>query len=132
MSDDEIEKKSNRIKPARRGGSRPGAGRPKGRRDAKTLEIQAAAKEYAGDALAALAEVALNGKSEGARVSAASALLDRGYGRPRQAIEHTGNVGASGVLMIPAAPDPQAWADAVAARQTALVAIVPSVDDEAA
>jgi hypothetical protein len=82
------EKKSETI--SRRGGKRPGAGRPKGRKDAKTLEIEAAAKEYAGDALRALVKVARRGKSEGSRVAAAVALLDRGYGRPRQSLEHSG------------------------------------------
>jgi hypothetical protein len=76
-----------------RGGARPGAGRPKGRKDAKTLEIEAAAKEFAGDALQALKTVALKGQSESARVAAATALLDRGYGRPRQAVEHSGESG---------------------------------------
>lgn len=85
------EKKSKGI--SRRGGQRPGAGRPKGRKDAKTLEIEAAAKEYAGDALRALVKVATKGKSEGSRVAAAVALLDRGYGRPRQAVEHSGPQG---------------------------------------
>ncbi len=75
------------------GGPRPGSGRPKGRKNAATLEIEAAAKELAGDALAALKSVALKGKSESARVAAATALLDRGYGRPRQALEHTGDGG---------------------------------------
>jgi hypothetical protein len=37
-------------------------------------------------AIAALAEVATNGQSEAARVSAAIAILDRAYGRPTQAV----------------------------------------------
>jgi len=76
-----------------RGGRRPGSGRPPGRKDNKTLELEAAAKKYAGDALKALAHIAKLGKNESARVSAAIALLDRGYGRPRQAIEHSGEGG---------------------------------------
>lgn len=76
-----------------RGGARPGAGRPKGRKNVLTLEIESTAREFAADALHALKSVALRGKSESARVMAATALLDRGYGRPRQAIEHTGEGG---------------------------------------
>jgi hypothetical protein len=83
------EKESNKTK---RGGARPGAGRPKGRKSSKTLEIEAMAKEYAGDALKALVAVAGESKNDSARVAAATALLDRGYGRPRQALEHTGEV----------------------------------------
>lgn len=75
------------------GGKRPGAGRRPGQKTAKTLEIEAAAKKYANDALKALLHVATKGKNESARVAAATALLDRGYGRPRQALEHTGEGG---------------------------------------
>lgn len=86
------EKESTKTK---RGGARPGAGRPKGRKSAKTLEIEARAKEYAGDALAALASIAKDSENDSARVAAANSLLDRAYGRPRQALEHTGNDGAA-------------------------------------
>lgn len=75
------------------GGRRPGAGRPKGRKNARTLEIEAAAKKYAADALKALHHVATKGLNESARVGAATALLDRGYGRPRQSLEHSGEGG---------------------------------------
>ena len=83
------ERKSNDSK---RGGVRAGSGRPKGGKNPKTLEIEAAARLYAGDALAALRHVAHNGESEGARVSAAVALLDRGYGRARQSVDLSGAV----------------------------------------
>lgn len=91
MATADIEKKSKPIN--RRGGKRQGAGRPPGRKDGKTLEIEAAAKEHADDALKALVTVAKNGESESARVTAATALLDRGYGKPRQSVEHTGKDG---------------------------------------
>lgn len=90
MSDTPAEKESNKTK---RGGARPGAGRPKGRKSSKTLEIEAKAKLYAGDALQALVDVAQNSENDSARVSAAQAILDRGYGKPRQALEHTGEDG---------------------------------------
>lgn len=98
----EKESKTIRKNQSSLGGRRPGAGRPKGRKSDATLEIEARAKEYAGDALKALADIAARGESETARVSAAVALLDRGYGRPRQAVEHTGKDG--GPVQV------QAWA----------------------
>jgi hypothetical protein len=49
--------------------------------------LRAAAREYTAMALATLAEIAKKGKSEAARVAAAGALLDRGFGRPTQSIE---------------------------------------------
>lgn len=75
------------------GGARPGAGRPKGRKNNATLEIEAKAKKYAGDALKALRDVAKNSENDSARVAAACAILDRAHGRPRQALEHTGSEG---------------------------------------
>lgn len=73
---------------AKRGGKREGAGRPKGAVSRATAEHKATLEELARThtetALNALVSVASKGESEQARVSAASALLDRGYGRPKQ------------------------------------------------
>jgi hypothetical protein len=51
------------------------------------VEVTELARQHAAEALAALVEIATRGKSESARVAAATALLDRGYGRP-QALAH--------------------------------------------
>ncbi len=73
---------------SRRGGKRPGAGRPQGRRSKATadqkLTLEELARSYTEIALNVLIEVAQHGQSEAARVSAANAILDRGYGKPRQ------------------------------------------------
>jgi len=80
-----------------RGGKRAGAGRPKGSRSAATKEqiasISDMAKMHSEDALHALVHVATQGESEAARVSAASAILDRGFGKPQAAVELTGAEG---------------------------------------
>ena len=72
-----------------RGGSRSGAGRPAGSENTDTAAARRALSELASGhievALGALADIAANGQSEAARVSAACAILDRTYGRPRQA-----------------------------------------------
>lgn len=82
---------------AQRGGKRPGAGRPKGAKDKATREqggtLAELARSHTVDALRALVSIAKSGESEAARVSAATAILDRGYGRPTQAHEHTGKNG---------------------------------------
>ncbi len=74
-----------------------GAGRPKGAKDKLTREagatISEMAREYTSDALMALVAIAQRGESEAARISAANALLDRGYGKAPQAVEHTGKNG---------------------------------------
>jgi hypothetical protein len=50
--------------------------------DGRTLSELA--REHSEEAIKALADIAANGESEAARVSAATALLDRAFGRPRQ------------------------------------------------
>jgi hypothetical protein len=45
------------------------------------------AHQHAPSAIAELARLALKAKSETARIAAIRELLDRGYGRPRQAME---------------------------------------------
>ena len=78
-----------------RGGAREGAGRPKGGRSAATKQQQATiselAKAHAVSAIESLAQIAVSGESESARVSAANALLDRGYWKPVQGVDHTSN-----------------------------------------
>lgn len=77
---------------AAKGGVRPGAGRPKGVPNKTTIELKGMAQEYTQQALQTLAHVMVNGESEQARVGAANALLDRGYGRPSQALDVTADV----------------------------------------
>jgi hypothetical protein len=82
----------------RRGGARPGAGRkPKGHHsptaftdlDIKAAslapapgEIETVAQKHVKNAMAALVKVVAVGAGDQARVTAANAILDRGYGRP--------------------------------------------------
>ena len=83
-----------------RGGKREGAGRKKGSKDKRPRsspviiapaqekrELREAARQFTDDALKTLAAICNEGQSEAARVSAASALLDRGFGKPTQQLE---------------------------------------------
>ena len=81
------EKKSVKIKGCGRGGKREGAGRKPGSRNKITLELQTAAKEHAPDALATLVRLAKEAESEAVQCTAAQAILDRAFGRPRQAVD---------------------------------------------
>lgn len=76
---------------AQHGGKRPGAGRKPGAVSKAKRELAAIAKEHAEDALAVLVEIMRNGENEAARISAANAVLDRGYGKPMQAMTHGGD-----------------------------------------
>ncbi|MFN7883403.1 MAG: hypothetical protein ACK5PF_10380 [bacterium] len=62
-------------------------GRPKGSVNKVTADIRAAAQAYTDDALATLAQIMKAGESEAARVAAANSILDRGFGKPRQALD---------------------------------------------
>lgn len=77
-----------------RGGAREGAGRKPGLVSEAKRTITEAAKEHAEKALEVLVGIASDGKAPAAaRVSAATAILDRGYGKPSQAVELTGKDG---------------------------------------
>jgi hypothetical protein len=78
---------------ATRGGARPGAGRKKGAVSQAKRDLAAMAKDHAEEALEVLVSVAKNPRaSSAARVSAATAILDRGFGRPRQAVDLGGGL----------------------------------------
>ncbi|MDQ7262695.1 hypothetical protein NM680_12925 [Paracoccus sp. PS-1] len=84
---------------AKHGGKRPGAGRPAGARNKATRERRATitdlAQDYGEAALATLAEVMRDSDApHSARVAASNALLDRGYGKPRQEVDHSSSDGS--------------------------------------
>lgn len=87
---------------AQRGGKRAGAGRPRGAKDRLTREAGATlsdlARQHTDAALNVLVQIATTGESEAARVSAANALLDRGYGKATQPIEHDVSADLASVL----------------------------------
>lgn len=57
---------------------------------AKTpTDIRSLARNHTESAINTLAGISSNGKSESARVAAAEALLNRGWGKPAQPIEGT-------------------------------------------
>jgi hypothetical protein len=87
----ETEKLKKKIR-GPNGGSRPGAGRPKGSvSEAKKLElvtkamIKEMALQHATKAINALVEIVEDG-AHSQRVSASIALLDRGLGKPTQEV----------------------------------------------
>lgn len=78
---------------ANRGGARPGAGRKKGVVSQAKRELRDMAKDHCADALQVLVDIAKSQtSSDAARVSAANAILDRGYGKPTQAVSLGGEV----------------------------------------
>jgi hypothetical protein len=84
---------------AKRGGSRPGAGRKVGSKARATLPQKITfsdlAREHAPAALHTLVAIMKDdGSSESARVAAANVILDRAYGKPPQAMTHSGPDGS--------------------------------------
>lgn len=81
----------SKVETTRKGGRKPGTpktgGRVKGVPNKATASIRDAAREYTAEALLTLAEVMRDAEAPPpARVSAANALLDRGYGKPSTVI----------------------------------------------
>ena len=64
------------------GGKRVGAGRPKGAANKQPKPVKELARQYTEEALQTLASIMQASESDAARVSAANAILDRGYGKP--------------------------------------------------
>lgn len=61
-------------------------GRRKGTPNKATADVKALAQQYGREAVDTLAEIMRGGDSDKARAAAANALLDRGYGKPVQAV----------------------------------------------
>ncbi|MDE2440021.1 MAG: hypothetical protein KGP14_03275 [Betaproteobacteria bacterium] len=74
-----------------KGGKRKGAGRKAGSLARATIEqkstLEELARAHTDAALNALVRVATTSTSDAAVVSASSALLDRGYGKPKQSVD---------------------------------------------
>lgn len=92
--------------PFKKGKSGNPGGRPK-----EFKEIQELARKHAPEAIAALVKVCTKGDSESARVAAATALLDRGFGKPPQETSLTVPEGGIPVVIrLPAVePDAATW-----------------------
>jgi len=112
---------SEKSPPTRRpdGKFAPGhSGNPTGR-PAVVAEITALARAHTAEAINTLVEICQKGSSEAARVAAANALLDRGYGRPPQAIEH--EVRQTTVARVPAVcATPEEWVEMYRPKASAI------------
>lgn len=82
--------------PWKKGQSGNPNGRKKGVPNKATASLQDIAQEFTGAAVQALSEIVVDKEAPPqARVAAANALLDRGYGRPKQTLETNLNAGAT-------------------------------------
>ena len=102
-------------KPFPKGQSGNPGGRPK-----VVSQVKELAREYTAEAIQTLVSIMTNKKSPpAARVSAANALLDRGYGKPPQHI--TGDEGISYVARLPeVAKSAEEWIASVKAESRLL------------
>ena len=70
-------------------------GKPKGTLNKSTAEIKELAQNYSAKALETLSSIMRNSDNDTARIAAAKELLDRGYGKVTQPMEHTGKDGVA-------------------------------------
>lgn len=79
------------------GGKRENGGRPKGSRNKTTAEANATlsqlARVYTKEMLEGLVELARTAESGVVRSACMNSVLDRGHGKPAQALEHAGKDG---------------------------------------
>lgn len=78
------EKESSRI--SKRGGRRPGAGRPIGSPNKLTRPFKELAALHGEECLSVLVQLRDHAEAEQVRLAAANSLLDRAYGKPRQEV----------------------------------------------
>ena len=94
------------------GGRRPGAGRKRGSNSRATRDqkvtLSDLARSHATTAIETLVILATQADSDSAKISACKELLDRGYGRAPQAVEHEGDLTFN---IISAVPRPEADAN---------------------
>jgi hypothetical protein len=84
--------------------STSGLGRPKGSLNKATADVMELAGVYSAAAITRLAELAglVEGKKAAdthqAQISALRELLDRGHGKPVQAVQHSGGITLGGLI----------------------------------
>src|SRR4051812_11787538 len=90
-------------------------------------DLRSLARSHTALSIKVLAGIAQNGQTDAARVAAATALLDRGWGRPPQA--HTGEKGEGGIEVI--VRHIVAGKDVVGQQRTLQIEAVPvGMDDD--
>jgi hypothetical protein len=95
--------RSTSFKPGKSGN--PG-GRPKGVSKLVVADVRALARSYGEDAIGALVSIMQTVKTPpAARVAAANAILDRGWGKPSQKMDVAGGVTLEALIMARLDPD---------------------------
>lgn len=91
----------------------PKMGRPKGAMRAEKLEILKIVRDLGPEAVRKLKNLMRNGATETIQFAAAQALLERGYGKPPQALAVGVDAGAGQPLIIVTTGVPRANDDAI-------------------
>ena len=73
-------------------GNPKGVGRRPGSLNKVTADVKALAQEYGPKAIEVLAHIMVNGETEPGRVAASKEILDRAYGKSRQAVDVDGDL----------------------------------------
>lgn len=70
------------------------SGNPAGRakKTDEERDLEALCRERTPDALAVIERIMTSGENERNQLTAAQIIIERGYGKPRQAVEHSGSL----------------------------------------
>ncbi len=79
------------MAPGRKKGTPKTGGRRKGTLNKVTVAVREAALQHGPAAVAELARLMTEGRTDQVRIAACREILDRAYGKSRQSVEHTGH-----------------------------------------
>ena len=113
-------KKKGILTPWKPGQSGNPSGKPKD-------TIGPLARKHGPEAIRLLLDIMRNARDQGHRIKAAQIILERGFGKPREALEITGTVGLAPAIDGPPSETREAWIERKRAELAAANAVIANM-----